>query len=199
MYSKDMSGLSDDINALYKKVSSKYPNSIIIPANSLASNIYLTPQHGLLLGDYASSHKESDELAHLYPNTYFFNTEMTEPSERDDGYGIRDFYGNRSFADDFLSSGVPVIFIRLGRAFPDYGLNVHLIEKSRYVNAYLLLGSTEKEANAFFLQAMALCAQGKYPEAFLSAFKSRSLNFQPENKINYLISLLYFKLDQNKK
>ncbi|MBF0505107.1 MAG: hypothetical protein HQL14_08420 [Candidatus Omnitrophica bacterium] len=198
MYRKNMSELSNDINNLYEKVSSKYPNSIIVPTNSLATNIYLTPLHGLFLGNYASSHKESGELARLYPNNYFFNTEMTEPSDREDGYGIRDFYGNRVFAEDLLSSGSSVIFIKWGDDFPNYGLTVRLIEKSKYVSAYLLLDSTEKRAYTLFLESVDFLNQKKYQEAFISAFKSKALNFQPENKIDYLLSEIYPQLELNK-
>ena len=87
-----MSGLSNSINNLYEKVSSTYPHALILPTGTIGANIYISPQHGLFLGNYASLHKENDELDRLYPHSYFFNTEMTEPGDREDGYGIRDFY-----------------------------------------------------------------------------------------------------------
>ena len=197
MYRTKMLKLSNDIHNFNFQIHSKYPDAIIIPASTISSNIYLTAKHGLFLGNYASVHKEDAELARLYPNSYYFNSERTEPREREDGYGIRDFYGNRIFTDDLLRTTSPVIFIKLGSDFPEYAFNVHLIDKSKYLSAYLLVGTTEREAFNLFLLSEDLFNKGRYADAFALALKSRALNFEPKGKLEYLISMIYNQLKRH--
>ncbi len=75
--------------------------------------------------------------------------------------------------------------------FSEHALNVRLIEKSKYISAYLLLGSTEKQAYDLFLASEALLKAGDYSQAFALALKSKQLNFEPAGKIDYFLSLIY--------
>lgn len=193
-YSQKMSVLSTDIVHLNKKILSKYPNALIIPTSTVASNIYVSAMHGLFFGNYASVHKENEELTNLYPHHYYFDTEMTDPWEREDGYGIRDFYAQRVFGEDLLTLNIPIIFIKFGSDFSEYALDVRLVEKSKYLSAFLLRNSTEKQAYNLLLASQTFLQKGQYQEALITAFKAKELNFQPKGKVDYMIGLIYHHL-----
>ncbi|MBF0489459.1 MAG: hypothetical protein HQL15_02415 [Candidatus Omnitrophica bacterium] len=197
LYLPKVAALSQDIIKLQNDVSLKYPHSNIIPTSSIATNIYLNQKHALLFGNYAGLHYENNELSSLYPQDVYFDTEHSETRAREDGYGIRDAFGKRIFADDLLPLHQPIIFIKLGTDFPDSALHVQLIQRSFYASAYLLIGSTEKEADAYFLAADNDLKQGKYPEAFALALRSKDLNFEPKEKIEYYLQFLYNHLQHN--
>ncbi len=192
-YYHQVKEFTHDLDQIRGKIHTQYPNCSILPSATTATNIYLTQSHGLFLGNYGTLHKADQAIYALYPKTFYFNSEQTEPRPEnyDDGYGIRNFKGQRIYADDLLNAGSCSIFLKLNSDFSQYPFIVKPIEESKYAQAYLLVNSTEKQAENFFLGALNQLKQGNYQQAFALALKARELNFQPRGKVEYYLGLIY--------
>jgi len=69
-----------------------------------------------------------------------------------------------------------------------------LLDKSRYLNAFLLVHSTEKQANDLFLQSLEALKQGDTRKAFILGLKSKQLNYQPRGQLDYILGTIYQEL-----
>ncbi|MBF0489460.1 MAG: hypothetical protein HQL15_02420 [Candidatus Omnitrophica bacterium] len=182
--------LTNDIHSFQERIYSKYPACTIIASHSKTMSLYLSQNYALFFGNRYSSHRENQEILETHPHSYYFNPDLVDSDT--DSYGIWNS-NNRVFADDLLSSSACTIFIA-GHDFTQSPFLLRQIETSTYANAYLLLGSTEKEANELFSKAEDFLNKGNYPTAFALALKSRELNYQPRNKVELLMTIIYHKI-----
>jgi len=191
-YYKQLLVLSEDVHDLKSRLHSQYPQCTVIPSTTMAINLYLSKEQALVRGDGTAANMESDELSRLYPHAYFFFSEEIGPSPDPnvESYGIWDFK-QRIFADDLMAACPCVIFIKYLSDFSMYPYQVRLVDHSKYLNAYLLLGSTEKEATGLFAQTLDAFNNGNFEKAFFLGLKSRQLNYEPKGQLEYLLSMIY--------
>ncbi len=162
----------------------------MIASISKSISLYLNKDYALFLGNNTSNRVESEDIARVYPQSLYFNAEGFDSDIY--GYGIWNSK-QRIFADDILASSACVIFLS-GFDFDQTPYKLRLLERSKYANAYLLVGSTEKEASVLFSLAKENLEKGNYPQAFALALKSRQLNFQPRGEVDYFLALIYSHL-----
>ena len=101
------------------------------------------------------------------------------------GYGI---LNKGCYADDIISMPSLCIFIKYGSDFSSYPYKVRLLNKSKYLSAFLLMNSTEKQAIYLFAQAMDSLKTGDFQQAFVLGLKSRELNYEPKGQLEYILS-----------
>lgn len=190
-YYKRLSELTRDIRQFNAKIKANYPACTVVPASTGDVDIFLNPQMVLQRANGTNFRLEADDLFRLYPNSYyFFSEEVTSPDPRVESYGLWNFK-QRVFADDILNSCPCAIFIKYGPDFSSYPYQVRLIDHSKYLNAYLLINSTEKLANALFSKAMEASKNGDFEQALMLGLKARELNYQPRGELDYILTIIY--------
>ena len=192
IYRSNLANLTQEILTFHNRVYSKYPHCTIIASQSDAVSLNLNQEYALFFGNRYSSHMESEELLRLYPQSFYFNPDNID-SNTTDGYGIWNSK-SRIMADDILSSNPCVIFLSGTKFKPPY--EMLQVDSSNIANAYIFVGTTEKQANELFALAMEALGKGEYQRAFALAIKSRELNYQPKNKVDYFLTLIYKNLQR---
>jgi len=186
-YASRLDHLTKAVVGFNDMVHSKYPDAIYI-GSYLVSPIR-SPEYALFMGNDSSGGGEKEELTRLYPKNFSFFTESRDISGTCT-YGLYDFKGP-VWADDLLVDYSHIIFINSGYDFSDSPYVVKPLEEGEFSKAYLLVGSTEKAANAFFNAAIQELQKGDYPQAFALALKARQLHYQPQGKVDYFLSIVY--------
>ncbi len=185
-YNRQLSSYTQDAVSFNHMLHAKYPNFIFIGVFPMPM---ANPEGAFFMAnDWDNS--QQDQLAKLYPNNlaYFSNNINTFAPYVSGIYSIT----RRVWADDLISLGVHVIFVA-PKAY-DFSVAPYTflpLEQGKYAAAYLLVASTEKEANKFFDVAVKLSADGDFPHAFAFAMKSRELHYQPVERVNYFLTLIY--------
>jgi hypothetical protein len=193
-YYKKLMDLTQDIRNFNDKINANYPECAIIPSTTIDIGIALNKQQAMLSANGATFRLEGDDLLRLYPHSYyFFSEEVTSPDPNVESYGIWNFK-QRVFGDDIIAAYPCAIFIKYVSDFSDYPYQVRLLDRSKYLNAFLLISSTEKQANDLFLQAMDSYKRGDYQKAFLLGLKSRQLNYEPRHQLEYYLMIFYHDL-----
>jgi hypothetical protein len=194
-YYHKLLNFTQDIHDLNGQIMEKYPACTIIPATSEDADFFINEQEALQRANGFTFRMESEDLSRIYPKSYyFFSEEVTSPDPRVESYGIWD-YKQRVFADDIIPTCPCAIFIKYATGdLSSYPFQVHLIDHSKYLNAFLLVNSTEKLANFLFEQAMDSFKQGNYRQALMLGFKSRQLNYEPKGQLEYFLSVTYRNL-----
>jgi len=188
-----LSDFTHDILTIKDRVHQNYPKCAILPTWTSDVNLYLSQEHALFMGNAVSYYKESDNLSRLYPHFYYFFSEEVSNSLVD--YGIWNFK-KRIFADEILNTCPCSIFLKYGHDLSGYPFQTRLIDHSKYLNAYLLTGSTERQANDLFLDAQMFYNNHDYKKAFAYALKSRQLNYKPSGEVEYFLATLYNQLHE---
>ncbi len=205
LFRTQLSGLTNHILTFNKKLYAQYPGATIM--TTADRNIFFDQNSALLFANsYFSfllsptySFKESSELFSLYPQSFYFNLY----SERPFGYGVNSFT-QKIFADDLLNHFPHVILInpkinnQYAIDFSDQPLSVELIKTSDFADAFLLTNSTEKQAETLFAASMTALEKGQYREAFVLALKSKELKLQPKGKVDYFLSVIYNRLQNQR-
>jgi len=211
MYRSQLASLTKGISALQKEIYAQYPGCAVIA--SADTNPFFSQSFALLFADRFYSmllfgksytHKESEKLSLLYPRSYYLNFDGTSTSPDNPGYGICDFK-KRVYADDVLASNPYVLFINYkfdfyahgGFDFSEHPYTARLIKASKYADIYLLTSSTDKEASELLSASSVLFERGQYKEAFALALRSRELNYQPRNQVEFILSIIYNHLHQH--
>jgi len=73
------------------------------------------------------------------------------------------------------------------------------LEQGQYAAAYLLVKSTEKQANELFDASIKLSEIGDFQNAVAFALESRELHYQPDGRITFLLSRIYHQMKSNEK
>jgi len=185
-YNKQLSGYTKQAQLFNLDLHHKYPDASFIGVYPMPMSI---PEAAIFWANDRDN-RQQDELADLYPKGLaYFSNSLNDYAPY--VYGIFSIK-QRVFADDLLRSGKTVLFV----APKDYDFSqtpyaVSKVEQGRYAAAFLLLKSTEKQANELLYAAIKLTEAGDYRDAFLIALKSKELHYQPEGKVTLLLSLLY--------
>ncbi len=198
-YGQRLKVLTDDIHQFNDTVNTKYPQCTVIPSTTGDIDFFLTNQEVMQRSNGTAFRLESEDLYRLYPhNYYFFSEEVTSPDPTVESYGIWN-YKERVYADDILNSCPCTIFIKYASDLSEYPFQVRSIEHSKFLNAYLLTGSTEKEANYLFAKALEAFKKGNYQEALALGLKSRELNYEPRRQLEYILTIIYHDLMNSKR
>jgi hypothetical protein len=119
---------------------------------------------------------------------------VTSPDPRVESYGIWD-YKQRVLADDIIPSCPCAIFIKYATGdMSSYPFQVRLIDHSKFLNAFLLINSTEKLANFLFEQAMNSFQNGNFRQALMLGLKCKQLNYEPRGQLEYFLAISYQNL-----
>ena len=188
-YNKRLSGYTKDAVNFNNLIHAKYPGSIFVGVFPMPM---ANPEGAFFLGnDWDNS--QQDELSRVYPkNLAYFSGNINTYAVYVSGiYSI----GQRVWADDLIASGAKVIFVA-PKTYDFFQTPYTLmpLDQGKYAASYLLVQSTEKQANDFFEAAVKLSAQGDYLHAFAFALKSRGLHYQPSEKIDFLLSILFQRI-----
>jgi len=189
-YAYQLAHLTKEVVHFNDIIHTKYPGCLYI--GSYLKMPISNPEYALFMGNDSSGGGEKEELSRIYPNNFSLFTESLDISGTCT-YGLYNFKQSL-WADDLLSSYPCIIFINSGYNFPGSPYIVKPLEEGEYSKAYLLVGSTEKEANALFNMALQLIRKGDYAQAMAYLLKSRELHFQPGGEIDYFIGVLYSQL-----
>ena len=211
IYCSKLASLTKEVSSLTQKIYAQFPGSAVIaPADT---NPFFSQEHALLFanGFYSRllynksfTHKESEKLSILYPHSLYFNFDATSISNDNPGYGICDF-NKRVYADDAMASYPYVLLLNYkfdfnyhnGFSFSNHPYSMRLIDDSKYADIYLLTGSSDKESSELLSASMAYLEKGRYREAFALALKSRELNYQPKGQVEFILSVIYNRLNQH--
>jgi len=196
-YALDLAEFSKEVIGFNSMIHAKYPNSIFI--GSYLELPLRNSEYALFMGNDSSGGGENAELTQLYPKNFTFYADSRDISGTCTN-GLYHF--NQSILADDLLAQFPytnIIFVNSGYDFSLSPYIVKPLENGKYSKAYLLLGSTEKSANLFFNTALQLIQKGDYPQAFAFALKSHELHYQPKEKVEYLLSILYSHLKHDEK
>jgi len=184
----ELHSFTKNILDFHQKVETKYPNCTFI------SDDYYNQNYAMLFSNSYTFHHMDQELTRLYPKSFYFINEKRDSIDLQrsyyDGFGIWNAR-QRIFADDLLSTSPCVIFLKRYSDPIEGQYNAVLLEKSEYLKAYLLTSSTEKQAREYFINARDLFVKGEYAEALIPALKSKVLNFEPSQEIDFLLLNLY--------
>jgi len=192
-YYKKLLTFTHDIHQFYDKVTANYPACTIIPSTTGDIDFFINEQESMHRANGTAFRVEGDDLFRLYPNSYyFFSEEVTSPLNNE-SYGIWN-YKQRVLGDDIINSCPCAIFIKYVSDFSAYPYQVHLIDQSKYLNAYLLINSTEKQANDLFSQSMESFKKGDYQQALVLGVQSRQLNYEPQGQLDYMLMIIYHDL-----
>ena len=187
-YYQSLLDLTEDIQVLKADVHAQFPVSTIIPSNTQDINFFISKEEALQEANDCVLRARGDELSALYPNSfYFFSEEINDPGT---SYGIWDFK-KRILADDILTSQPYPIFLRYTSDFSNYPYQVRLLDHSKYLSAYLLVGSTEKLANDLFAKTLELSANGDFQHAFMLGLKCKELHFEPRGQLEFVLERIY--------
>ena len=177
-----------DFNAM---IHSKYPNSIYV--GGIEAMPSRNSEFALFWGNDRNP-GEQEELLRLYPNNLSYFCNNIDDPETVYGFGIYNFK-EKLWADDLIKSNSRIIFMApTDYNFSETPYTVKLLEKGKYSSAYLLIDSTERQANDLFQKALKLSQEKDYKQAFVYAFKSKDLHYQPQDKVDYLLYLIYRSL-----
>jgi hypothetical protein len=185
-YNKQLSGYTKDAVSFNNMIHDKYIDFIFIGVFPMPM---ANPEGAFFQGNDWDNN-QSNELASLYPHhfSYFSNNINTFAPYVSGIYSIKE----RVWADDLITSGARVIFVGpKGYDFSQTPYTVVPLDEGKYAAAYLLTGSTEKQANNFFDAAVQLAGKGDYLHAFAFALKSRELHYQPVEKVDLLLHIIY--------
>ncbi len=189
-YYKKLQAFTHEIRQFGDKISVTYPQCTIIPSTSEDSLFFINEQEALHRGNAFTYRLESEDLYRLYPKSYYFFAEEVTSSEANESYGIWNFK-ERVYADDILAASPCAIFVKYTTDFSLFPFQVRLLEKSKYLNALLVTGSTEKQAEYMFYLAIDSLKKKNYQQAMAWALKSRELNYKPRGQLEYLIKIIY--------
>jgi len=190
-YQNRLSNCTQDITKIKNKIQADRPYCTILPTWSSDTHIYLSKEHALYIANGTILYTESEDLSRLYPNFYYFySEEITSSDPHMESYGIWSFK-QRIFADDLINACPCAIFLTFTSNFSQYPYQVHLLDQSKYLSAFLLINSTEKEANDLFAQAMNSAKEGDYQRALMLGLKSRQLNYEPKGQLDYTLMAIY--------
>jgi len=142
--------------------------------------------------------RQADELSALYPkNLAYFYENVNDYAPYISGiYSIK----QRLWAEDLIMSGSHVLFIApQGYDFSQTPYMVVPLEQGQYAAAYLLVKSTEKQANELFDASIKLSEIGDFQNAVAFALESRELHYQPDGRITFLLSRIYHQMKSNEK
>jgi len=193
-YYKKLLVLSQDIRDLKARVSTKYPECVLIPSTTGNRELFFNKEEALHRADGYTFRMESEDLLRLYPQSYYFYSEEYSSSDPNvESYGIWNFK-QRVFADDIISTCPCAILIKYISNMSPYPYQVRLLDHSKYLNAFLLVNSTEKEATELFSQTFDFFDRGDYQQALVLALKSKQLNYEPGNQLDYMLSKIYADL-----
>jgi len=187
--------LSEDIHHFNDTISSQYPSCTIIPSTTANINLFINEQEALHRADGTVFRLEAEDLYRLYPKSYYFYTEEVTSVDVMESYGIWD-YKQRVAGDDIMATCPCAIFIKYTSDFSVYPYQVRLVGQSKYLNAYLLVNSTEKEANDLFEQTINSVKSGNYQQALITGLKSRELNYEPRNQLDFILAIILSNLKQ---
>jgi hypothetical protein len=185
-YNKQLSGYTKEAVRFNNMIHTKYPDFIFLGVFPMPM---LTHEAAFFWGNDRDSGQQ-DELSTLYPKNlaYFFDNANDYAPYTSGIYSIK----QRVWADDLIASGSRVLFVvPKGYDFSRTPYTVIPVEQGEHAAACLLVKSTEKQANDFFETSVKLLEAGDYPRAFAFALKSKELHYQPEGKIDFLLSLFY--------
>ncbi len=191
MYHHNLSNLTNDTMGLHDRIYSQYPNCTVIASNSNLVSLYLNQEYALLFGNRYALHHENEELKKASPHAYYFNPDKIIQDQYD-GYGIWDSQ-QRVYGEDLLANYPCVIFLS-NTDIEQSAYTLKKIDQSSFANAYLLTGSTEKQANELLSLAEAALQKGDFQQAFALALKSRDLKYEPRGKVEYLLAFIYNKI-----
>ena len=188
IFYKQLSGFTNDAVSFHDRLLAKYPDYDLVGIFPMPM---LTPQAAFFWGNDRDTSVQ-DELANLYPKSlaYFDNYSSTnsQAAYLSGIYQIK----HRVWAEDLLEAGAQVVLLGpKGYDFSQSPYKVTLLEQGKYAAAYLLTGSTEKQADHFFVASFKLAQAGDFPHAFAFALKSRELHYQPVQKVDLLLSMIY--------
>jgi hypothetical protein len=197
-YYEKLQVFSQDIRNLNERVNAQYSQCTIIPSTTGDMNFFLSQEEGLLRANATVAKTESEDLFSLYPHSYYFySEEFTNPDPLTESYGIWNAK-QRVFADDILTACPCAVFIKYKSDFSFYPYQGHLVDQSKYLNAFLMIGSTEKEANELFSQTLDSYKKGNYQQALILGLKSRQLNYEPRRQLEYILMMIYQDLLRSK-
>ncbi len=185
-YSKQLSGYTKAAVSFNNMIHEKYADFIFVGVFPMPMS---TSEAAFFWGNDRDN-RQQDELANLYPKRLaYFLTNMNDYAPYVSGiYSIK----QRVWADDLITSGARVMFVApKGYDFSQTPYTVLPLEQGKYAASYLLVASTEKQAEMLFDAAIKLLEAGDYPQAFVLALKSKQLHYQPAGKVDYLLSVIY--------
>ena len=193
-YYKKLLVLTQDIRHFNDRLQAKYPPCAIIPSTTGDIDLFLNNQEVLQRANGTNFRLLSEDLYRLYPQSYyFFSEEVTAPDTNVESYGIWNFK-QRVFADDIIATCPCSIFIKYASDFSSYPYQVRLLDQSKYLNAFLLINSTEKEATDLFSKALDSLKNGDYQQALVLGLRSRQLNYEPKGQLEYVLTIIYHDL-----
>jgi len=186
VYDKKLTGYTQDAVRFNNMIHAKYPNFIFIGMFPMPM---ANPEAAFFWGNDRDN-RQQDELANLYPKRLaYFGNNINDYAPY--VYGIYSIK-QRVWADDLIKNGSNVIFVApKGYDFSQSPYTVLPIEQAKFAAAYLLVGSTEKQANELLEVSFRLLKAGDYKDAFACALKSRELHYQPVEKADIVLSILY--------
>jgi hypothetical protein len=191
VYNKQLSGYTRDAVSFNKMIHDKYLEFRFVGVFPMPM---ANPEGAFFQGNDWDNN-QSNELAEIYPkNLAYFSNNLNAYAPYVSGiYSIK----QRVWADDLINSGERVIFVGpKGYDFSQTPYTVIPLDEGKYAQAYLLTGSTEKMADNLFEASLKLSEKGDFPHAFAFALKSRELHYQPVQKVDYLLHLIYQSIKQ---
>jgi len=193
-YYKKLHVLTKDISHFNAIIEQNYPACNIIPATTGDIDFFLNKQEALQRANGSAFRLEGQDLFNLYPDSYyFFSEEVTDPNPQVESYGIWN-YQQRVYGEDIKNANSCVIFTKYTSDFSSYPYQVNQVAQSKYLSAYLLIDSTEKQANELFLQAMDALKKENYQQALALGIKSKQLNYEPSGQLGYILTIIYHDL-----
>ncbi|MBF0504439.1 MAG: hypothetical protein HQL14_04975 [Candidatus Omnitrophica bacterium] len=187
-YNKQLSGYTQGAVRFNNEIHAKFPKFIFI-------GVYPMPFSNFEAAFFEGNDRDSslqDEIAVLYPDYFsYFSNYVNSCAPYVSGiYSIK----QKVLADDLILRGLHILFIApKGYDFSNTPYTVLPVRQDGggYAQAYLLVESNEKQANDYFEKSLKLSQEGEYQQAFAFAYKSRELHYQPVEKVDYLLGILY--------
>ena len=171
---EEQSRLVRQAETFQKNLHMKYPGYLFIPSYAQPA---LEKAYAFSFSSDGSGKEHLDVLSRRYPLLVIY-----DPVE----YIIWN-HSSRLMADDILGRFPGVMFVGPEIDFSQGPHIARLMEHEGPFYAYLLTGSTEKQANLLFIRAQVLLSQKDYLTAIAFASKSRELGFHPKEKVESLI------------
>ncbi|MBF0512247.1 MAG: hypothetical protein HQL13_07985 [Candidatus Omnitrophica bacterium] len=169
------------------RIHSKYPNSIYI--GSYLKAPICNSEYALFMGNDSSKAAENEELSALYPDYFSFFADSRDISGSCT-WGLYHFK-KHVWSEDLLRKYPRIIFINSGYDFDASPFITKPLEDGPYSRAWIMVGTTEREADHYFDAALQALEQGDERRGFALALKAHELHYQPEGKVEYLLSILY--------
>lgn len=188
-YNRQLSGYTIEALRFNKMIHAQYPDFNFIGVYPMP---FSNPESSFFWGNDRDC-QQQDEFSKLFPkNLAYYSNNVNNYAPYVSGiYSIK----QRVWADDLITSGSHVMFVApKGYDFSQTPYTVLPLDQGKYAATFLLAGSTEKQANDFFEAAVKLSAAGDYPHAFVFALKSKELHYQPVEKVEFLLTLIYQRI-----